>query len=284
MIFVSRSDKDFSQVQTQVWPLALEIVDSGPLKGTPYFVATGEVPKTVSRDLWPSNFLQSELLDTNADDATALLTLQNQFGQIASPVFTTDSGKVSFRFPSSSVLSNNKKSVFREERDGAKITLAVNDYLRGKSDSFSPDAVSVAEASATLKTLQAFVRATTRTRVGQSDILDEALSHTFVALANCLKHLYFQPYACCKDEDAVNIETISVPFIASAAFAHMEELCNAKSYCICEWCGKWKPYRRRVPKPGEHRFCEDKCRAAFHAHEQYKNKKDDRAPQREKER
>ena len=283
MLFIARSNKDVSCMQTEVWPQALRTIDSGPLTGTSYFSATGEEPKAISRDLWPTNFLQGELLDTDAKDEAALLTLQSKFGQIASPVFSTMTGKVSFQFPASSALSNNRKSVFRKECEGATLTLNVNNYLREKGDASLFDAVSVAEASATLETLQALIRATTRAWREQTDLLDERLSHTFVALANCLKHQYFKPYACCEDESEANIEVVSVPFVASAVFAHMEELCNAKAYFICDECGRWKSYRRKVPKPGEHHFCSEKCRNAFTSRQQYGRKKKDRAAQHKEE-
>lgn len=283
MIFITRSNKDFSRTQTQVWPLALRTIDSGPLAGTSYFIATGEAPKSISRDLWPTNFLQGELLDTDAKDETALLALQSKFGQIASPVFTTDKGKVVFRFPSSPALANSQQPLFREEHEGVELSRAVNEYLRKQGETMRPSAVSVAEAVAALKTLQTLIRATTRAWREQTDLLDERLSHTFVALANCLKHQYFKPYACCEDESEANIEVVSVPFVASAVFAHMEELCNAKAYFICDECGRWKSYRRKVPKPGEHHFCEDRCRAAYHSREQYGRKKKDRAAQHKEE-
>lgn len=276
MIFVTRSDRDFSRVQTRVWPLALETVDGGPLEGTPYFIATGEALKTVARDCWPPNFLQGELLDTDADDAAALLALQNAFGQIASPVFSTDAGKVAFRFPSSAALANNRRSLFRSEREGAALTVAVNDYLREQGGTMRPSAVSVAEASAALKTLQALVRATTRARAGGSGVLDEALSHTFVALANALKHQFFEPYACCDDEIKANIDAVDVPLVPSAVFAQMQELCEAKAYRICAECGRWKPYLRKVPKPAENSFCCEDCRNAFTSRQQYERKKEER--------
>lgn len=276
MIFVTRSDRDFSRAQTQVWPLALETVDGGPLEGAQYFISTGEAPMAVSRDCWPPNFLQSELMDTDADDAAALLALQNSFGQIASPVFSTDGGKVAFRFPSSTALANNRRSLFRSEREGAALTVAVNDYLREQGGTMRPCAVSVAEASAALKTLQVLVRATTRARAGESGVLDEALSHTFVALANALKHQYFEPYTCCDDEGGANVEAVDVPFVPSAVFAQMHDLCEAKSFRICAECGRWKPYRRKVPKPAENSFCCEACRNAFTSRLQYERKKEER--------
>lgn len=283
MIFVIRSDRDFSRAQTQVWPLALETVDGGPLEGTPYFIATGEAPKTVARDCWPPNFLQGELLDTDADDTAALLALQNAFGQIASPVFMTDAGKVTFRFASSPALASHRRSLFREEREGAALSLEVNEYLREQGGTMRPSAVSVAEASAALKTLQALVRATTRAQAGESGVLDEALSHTFVALANALKHQFFEPYACCEDEDEVNIEVVDVPFVPSAVFSQMKELSEAKAYRICAECGRWKPYLRKVPKPAENSFCCETCRNAFTSRQQYQRRKANEVASRRKE-
>lgn len=280
MIFVTRSDKDFSRAQTQVWPLALKTVGGGPLEGAQYFIATGEAPRTVARDNWPGCFLQSELMDTDADDAAALLALQNSFGQIASPVFSTDAGKVAFRFPSSTALANIRRSLFRSEREGAALTVAVNDYLREQGGTMRPCAVSVAEASAALKTLQALVRATTRARAGESDVLDEALSHAFVALANALKHQFFEPYACCEDEAEANVETVNVPLIPAAVFAQMRELSEAKAYRICAECGRWKSYRRKVPKPAENSFCSEACRNAFTSRQQYERKKAAKAAKR----
>lgn len=283
MIFVTRSNRDFSRAQTQVWPLALETVGGGPLKGVQYFIATGEAPKAVARDCWPPNFLQSELLDTDADDTAALLALQNAFGQIASPVFMTDAGKVAFRFASSPALANHRRSLFREEREGAALSLEVNEYLREQGGTMRPSAVSVAEASAALKTLQALVRATTRAQAGESDVLDEALSHTFVALANALKHQFFEPYACCKDEAEANIDAVDVPLVPSAVFAQMQELSEAKAYRICAECGKWKPYLRKVPKPAENSFCSEACRNAFTSRQQYERKKAAKKAKRAKE-
>lgn len=283
MLFVTRSDRDFSRAQTQIWPLALETVGGGPLEDVQYFIASGEPPKTVARDCWPSNFLQSELMDTDADDAEALLAFQNSYGQLASPIFSSNTGKVAFRFPSSHALANNRRSLFREERKGAALSLEVNEYLREQGGTIRPSAVSVTEASAALKTLQTLVRATTRARAGESDVLDVALSHTFVALANALKHQFFEPYACCEDEAEANIEAVDVPFVPAAVFAQMQELCKAKAYRICAECGRWKPYLRKVPKPAENSFCCDACRNVYTSREQYKNKKNDKKAKRAKE-
>lgn len=269
---------DVSKLRTKVCELEIVTIEGGEYKGVSYFRPKAEAVSNCEAYELQDDFVLDVFMRLDPNDIEGLLEFQNNYGQIESPIFDTDTGSGDASF----MLEPDKSMNVKKFEIGLRPRL--NKYLKGQKSkgaffkgAYIESAVPIVEVSRTVIMMQDLIAATSNLKSGDYSFVDYLHGETFNHLANRTAKRKAPVFGFAQNNPSDHITTVSI--IDNVILHHMAALSDDKrKIWKCTQCGKYFQYKRREPiNPESNHFCSPECSSRWHQYQYDKKKRESKA-------
>ena len=260
---------DASKLETSVYQLEIKEESKGVYKGIPYFQPKRDTVRDCKSKILPKDFVFDIFMRLDAHNIEELLSFQNEYGQIISPIFDTPTGSGDASFMLEPDPSWNVKN------NEIGLTKQLNEYLEKNESSkaYIYPAVPTFEVSRTVSIMQDLIESTSRCRNDNFTYIDYINAETFNLLANRIAKGDTPIFGFSKDNP--NSKKKTVGLVDNIVFHHMETLSlDSRKIWKCAECGKYFQYsKRETINPEGNHFCKPEHASRFHQRNYDQNKR-----------